>query len=96
MRHGMVFTEIKGAVGAVWIGKSTRVGTLTSWVAVPGTEPGTWHFTGRLGDHDAYLVTQGPDSVRLPFGTGELRWSGPLEIAGESVRATFVGPPETR
>lgn len=96
MQAGLTFSKIDGVSGEVWIGKSARAGTLVSWIAVPGKAPGTWDFAGRLGDHDAYLLTQGPDAVRLPFGQRELRWSGPLAIQGDRVRATFVGPPEER
>lgn len=96
MPAGIVFSKLEGKGGEVWIGKSSRAASLTSWIAVPGTSPGTWDFAGRIGDRDDYLLTQGPDAVRLPFGPRQLRWVGPLEIAGDSVRCTFAGPPEER
>lgn len=95
MPHGITFNKLEGVGGEVWIGKSARAATLLSWIAVP-REGGSWEFSGRLGDRDAYLLTQGPDAVRLPLGQGQMRWSGPLEIQGDSVHATFVGPPEAR
>lgn len=96
MPAGFALSKLEGQGGEVWLGKSARAASLTSWVAVPGASPNTWDFVGRLGERDAYLMTQGPDAVRLPFGLRQLRWSGPLEIAGDSVRATFVGPAEER
>ena len=82
--------------GEVWIGKATRAASLSSWVAVPGPRPGSWEFSGRISDRDDYLLTQGPDTVRLAFGAKQLRWGGTLEIEGDSVRCTFDGPPEER
>lgn len=97
MPAGITFAKLEGLSGEVWIGKSTRAAELTSWIAIPGPRPGSWEFSGRLGERDTYYITQAPDTVRLPFGsTKELRWTGALEIAGDSVHATFDGPPEER
>lgn len=96
MPAGFALSKLEGQAGEVWIGKATRAASLTSWIAVPGARPGTWDFVGRLGERDAYWMTQAPDAVRLPFGAKELRWSGALEIEGDSVRCTFAGPPEER
>jgi len=93
---GFGIAKLEGARGALWIGKSTRAATLDTWVALPGSVPGTWDFSAALGERDEYWITQGPDSVRLPFGSRELRWSGRLEVADERVRGTFSGPPEER
>ncbi|MGE0363372.1 MAG: hypothetical protein AB7R67_21850 [Vicinamibacterales bacterium] len=95
MANGITISKLEGVGGEVWIGKSARAAGLVSWIAVP-REGGMWEFSGRLSDSDAYLLTQGPDAVRLPLGQGHMRWSGTLEIQGDSVRAMFVGPPEAR
>lgn len=97
MAAGFVVSKLEGVGGELWIGKASRAGSLTSWIVVPGTAPGTWDFAGRLGECDGYLMTQRPDSLRLPFGAKQLRWSGvELEIEGDRVRATLVGSPEER
>lgn len=93
---GILVTKLEGEGGEVWVGKATRAAALTSWIAVPGEAPGTWDFAGRLGERNDYVMTQGPNTVRLPFGPKQLRWTGTLEIGGDSVRATFAGPPEER
>lgn len=96
MAAGFVLSKLAGTGGEVWIGKTTPAATLSSWIALPGARPGSWEFSGRLATRDEYFITQAPDALRLPFGNRALRWQGPLEIAGESVRATFDGPPEER
>ena len=97
MAAGFVVSKLEGHGGELWVGKATRAGSLQSWIVMPGASPGTWDFAGRLGEHDAYLMTQQPDSVRVPFGATQLRWYGvQLEIEGDRVRATLVGSPEER
>ncbi|MGE0460897.1 MAG: hypothetical protein AB7Q16_05970 [Vicinamibacterales bacterium] len=96
MPAGFTIAKLEGRGGEVWIGKAVRAAALESWIATPGPRPGSWEFSAHLGERDAYYITQAPDTVRLPFGPKELRWSGALEIAGDRVRATFDGPPEER
>lgn len=97
MRAGFSVSKLEGASGEVWIGKATRAAALSTWMAVPCEGSAAWEFSGQVTERDEYLMTQGPDTVRLAFGpTKELRWTGPLEIAGDRVRCTFVGPPEER
>lgn len=96
MAAGFALSKVQGEGGEIWIGKSTRAGSLASWIVVPGGAPNTWEFSARLDAIDEYWITQGPDVVRLPFGRQELRWQGALEIAGDRVHGTFVGPPEER
>lgn len=93
---GFAIAKLEGERGELWIGKSIRAAAIETWVALPGETPGTWDFSAALGERDQYWITQGPDSVRLPFGGRELRWAGRLEVADGRVRGTFSGPPEER
>jgi hypothetical protein len=98
MPPSIAFSSLAGCGGALKVGHVEAI-TLGEWTLVPGDAPGSWGFTARAESVDQYLVTQGPDTLVLVFvakqNAARWRWKGvALEISGDRVRGTLVGPPE--
>jgi len=98
MPPSIAFSRLAGHGGAVKVG-AINAATLGDWAMVPGDAPGSWVFTARCKTVDAYWSTQAPNTLVLVFAakqnTARWRWKGAaLEIHGDRVRGTLIGPPE--
>lgn len=94
MASAFACSAISGREGAIRRG-GVVAATLASWSLLPGDAPGSWTFTARLSQVDAFHITQAPDTLVLALGRARWRWRGvSFVIADGQVRSTLDGLPE--
>lgn len=94
MPSAFACSAISGREGAIRRG-GVVAATLASWSLLPGAAPGSWAFTARLSQVDAFHLSQGPDTLVLVLGRTRWRWRGvSFVVADGHVRATVDGLPE--